>query len=364
MNSITEEKQELNLLNNEEIDTIGEILNISMGSAATSLSMLLSNQVDITTPNVKVIKAKDFEFINLEPAIGIEISYIEGLSGSNFLIMKKSDIRAIVELLIGGDDSDDGSDKNDDDDLDEMHLSAIGEIMNQMMGASCTALAQFFGKNINISTPVQFSPKNINEKINISSIEDYIVTVSFDFKVEGLVNSEFITILPISFTKEIVMNVLDSCKPEEKAQAKPDMQETTNNKNKDKKPVVDKVEYKMVNESFTEKDENKHKMVNVQPLTFKSFDNDLQTHNNENQVNYSLVMGVELEITVEIGRTKKPVKDILELRAGSVIELDKQAGDPVDVIVNGQLIARGDVVVIEDNFGVRITEIIQNKGKY
>ena len=347
------EKQELDQLNDEEIDTVGEILNISMGSAATSLSTLLEKQVDITTPNVKVIKTKDFECKNLEPGIGIEIKYIEGLHGSNIMIMKKSDIRIIVNLLIGE------SYEDDNDDLSEMHLSAVGEIMNQMMGASCTALAQFLGKNINISTPTQFDPKNIKEKIKVYDDDENIVIVSFNFKVEGLINSDFITIFPVPFTKELVTNAINMGNTSDK---KPTSLKAEVNREKVERSDAEKVNNKISDDTNSVR-ENNNKKTSVQPLTFKSFDKESSSEDDNNKVNYSLIMGVELEVTVEIGRTKKPVKDVLELRAGSIIELDKQAGDPVDVIVNGQLIARGDVVVIEDNFGVRITEIILNKDK-
>lgn len=343
-NDITNENDLNQLLSADEIDTIGEILNISMGSAATSLSTLLDKKVDITTPSVKIIKAEDLKMKHLEPAIGVEISYIKGLDGSNLLIMKKSDIRIIVGLLMGETVEDDNSE------LDEIHLSAVSEIMNQMMGASSTALAKFLGRDINISTPNQFDPEKIQEKINESLFDPYLVTVGFEFKVEGLINSEFVTILSIPFTKEVVENAINVNSTTESPAAKKDV-------------VKSSVSSVPVKEAPAEekKRSTPSKKVDVQPLTFTDFDKTPEAESPDGQVNYGLVMGVELEITVEIGRTRKPVKDILELRTGAVLELDKQAGDPVDVIVNGKLIARGDVVVIEENFGVRITEIVSQK---
>ncbi len=338
-----------------EIDTIGEILNISMGSAATAISTLLDRQVNITTPKVSVIPIEEFDCKCLEPALGIEIEYIEGLSGSNFLVMKRTDIRAIVDLLIGEESGGDN-----DEELDEMHISAISEIMNQMMGASATALASFFGKSINISTPKQFDPQDVQSRMSRPGQENSIVTVKFVFKVEGLIDSEFVSIFPVEFTKELVANALSFGEPEPqkaspvptkpKASAEPEQRQSEKVPST-QKPAVASAPPK-----------SPAVQVSVQPLKLKNFDDDLPLFGDEeNQTNLSMLMGVPLEITVEIGRTKKQVREILEIRQGSLLELDKQSGDPVDIIVNGQLMARGDVVVIDDNFGVRITEIIHNK---
>ncbi|MEG2429160.1 MAG: chemotaxis protein CheC, partial [Oscillospiraceae bacterium] len=133
------------LFSTMEIDAIGEILNISLGSSATSVSGMLDRRVNITTPVVKVLAADDFHFQALEPAIGVEINYISGLSGTNVMILKETDVKAIVGLLLGTDYSE------EEFVMDEMSISAICEVMNQMMGASSTALSQFLNRTVNIS---------------------------------------------------------------------------------------------------------------------------------------------------------------------------------------------------------------------
>jgi len=346
------------ILDSMEIDTIGEILNISMGSAATAVSTLLSRKVNITTPAVSVIKTADLKFKLdvLEPAIGIEIEYVEGLTGHNFMVMKRSDVRAIVNLLIPDMES------SEDDALDEFHVSAICEIMNQMMGASATALASFLGKNINISTPKTLDVEDKFAEFKVKIKDPEVVCVSFNLEVEDLISSEFITLMTLDFTKKIVASALNfedveeepvSAPEETVAQIQPPVSQASSEEMKkpeEKSNVQVKANFEQV----------EAKPVNVKPVKFQSFD-DVKAPNELDefeQDNLNLILGVPLDVSVEIGRTKMAVKNILELRQGSVIELDRQAGDPVDIIVNGQLIAKGDVVIIDDNFGVRVTEII------
>ena len=338
-----------------ERDTIGEIMNISMGAAATAVSTLLDRQVNITTPQVAVIEGRDFECKSLEPALGIEIQYVEGLSGSNYMIMRRRDIRAIVDLLLSGETMEES-----DEALDEIYISAVSEIMNQMMGSSSTALASFFGKGINISTPKTFDPDEIKGKFHLPDSDELIVTVTFSLKVEGLIDSEFITILPVEFTKELVRNALNFGE-------EPPMETA---------PQQPQIEMEIHHEPFSERTAEMNQReeqtvrttpaprggrVSVQPLKLQSFDEEVTQSSQEPGANFNLILNVPLDITVEIGRARKPVQEILDIRQGSIVELDKQAGDPVDVIVNGQLFARGDVVVIDDNFGVRITEIVSNR---
>lgn len=354
------EKHAPDLLTNIEIDTIGEILNISMGAAATAISTLLDRQVSITTPRVQCILADEFDYRELEPADGVEIEYIQGLHGYNFMIMKRRDVRTIVELLLGGDIS--GS----EDELDEMHLSALSEIMNQMMGASSTALARFLGKSINISPPQRFDVSNIREKIRDPRYGGYIVTVGFVFKVEGMIDSEFSTVLPIDFTRELVQSVLGDSALE--ALSEPEAAGTV--ESADAAPGGTEVpepedipQYAGSEPDFGAAPPTQPKSaqkVSMQPLRLVSFDAPSEPDYSR-VANIERVLDVPLQITVEIGRTKRLIKEVLEFAEGSIVEIDKQAGDTVDVIVNGKLLARGDVVVIDDNFGVRITEIVAPK---
>jgi flagellar motor switch protein FliN/FliY len=360
-----------------EIDTIGEILNISMGAAATTVSTLLNRKVSITTPTVRCIKTDEFEIEELEPADGVEIEYIKGLHGSNLLVMKRKDVRTIVDLLLGE------SISESEEELTEMQVSALSEIMNQMMGSSSTALADFFGKSISISIPRRFDVENVKEKISEAGFDGIIVTVSFLFKVEGLIDSTFCTILPLDFTRELVKFAMEmsangsppetapakagtapepegaaagAAAREEKPGAAPAGEETAG----DREPGEDSKEENILTKPGY--DRRALQKVNVQPLKLVSFDEDGSGGGViEDTGNLDLIMDVPLEITVEIGRAKKLIKEILELEQGSILEISKQAGDSVDVVVNGRLMARGDVVVVDDNFGVRLTEIVSIK---
>jgi len=367
-------------LNTIEIDTIGEILNISMGAAATAISLVLNRQVVITTPTVRVIPTSQFEFARLEPAVGIEIQYVEGLHGSNVMIMSAKDARAIVGLLL----ADSGGAPEDGAEMDEIQSSALGEIMNQMMGASSTALATFLNRSINISPPTSFSMEESAERFAWMREQQFIVTVGFRFVVENLLDSEFITVMPVEFTRDLVKNAMsmDEGGPEEPAAADA----------RDGGDIDGVVGHRQVRSPVFEADYQAEppkkraparapapspsptpayeappapraprRSVDVTPLQFGSLDGG--GGNEQDQVNLDLVMDIDLNVVVEIGRVKKLVKEIVALRQGSIIELDKQAGEPVDIMVNGKLIARGDVVVIDDNFGVRITEIVGSLGR-
>ena len=382
-------------LNTIEIDTIGEILNISMGAAATAISLMLSRQVVITTPTVKVIPPSEFDFTRLEPALGIEIEYSEGLHGSNIMIMSVRDARAIVGLLLqdsGGEESLSSAE------MDELQLSALGEIMNQMMGASSTALATFLNRSINISPPQSFEMSESTDRFDWLKAQEFIVTVGFRFVVEELLDSEFITVMPVEFTRDLVNNAMsmgdeedDGAPPHEALPEYDDDSDPITGHRQVPAPIYD-ADYPTEPPKSTHKRQAPpepaprpkaeprpepryeprydpryepepvperrapRRSVEVKPLAFASLDNG--GSEDADQVNLDLVMDIDLSVVVEIGRTKKLVKEIVALRQGSIVELDKQAGEPVDIMVNGKLIARGDVVVIDDNFGVRITEIV------
>jgi flagellar motor switch protein FliN/FliY len=361
------------LLNSTEIDIIGEVLNISMGAAATAISVILNRQVSITTPLVRTVEKNEFEYKSLEPVIGVKINYIDGLHGSNFLIINVTDAKAMVASLLGEDIS------GGDGELDEIQVSALGEIMNQMMGSASTALSSFLSKAINISPPSIVEPHEFLSQFFASDTADSIVAVSFKLIVQDLVDNEFITVFPVSFTKEVVNNVLhmgDMVEEEEKAVEYDEV--VTGHK---QIPEFD-VEAEESAEKPKGKSQSKRKNavsqpeeappkvkknVSVKNLELEKFDEDddeeVKPPMHEGK-NLNLLMDIALNITVEIGSAKRAVKDVVNLTKGSIIELDKHADDPVDIFVNGQLFARGDVVVVEDNFGVRITEVVNNSRQY
>lgn len=361
-----------NIFSDMERDVIGEVMNISLGSSATSLSTLLGKRVEITVPKVNVINATQFSYENLEPAIGVEINYVEGLNGVNLMIWKRHDAKAIIEILMGQSISD------DEFEMDEINSSAICEVMNQMMGSAATALSDFLGKSINISTPLAYE---INDKQEFRSKyfieDDVIVAVSFDLFIEGTVQSQFINVMPVSLAREIVSNFLKGAENFSDSSA----EETTTHEETKKTDIAAEVKEIQRNTEVYEdeydddyeerprqrnvqqrpKQKKKEQVpVSVRPMDYERFDEDEEEQLSEEQLsNLELIMTVPLEISVEIGKSRRKIKDILEFSQGTIIELDKQAGALVDIIVNGQLIAKGEVVVVNDNFGVRIAEIIK-----
>ena len=339
-----------------DIDTIGEILNISMGTAATTISEMLEQKVNITTPRVQVMHSSKIEIKDYEPAIGVEINYVSGLKGKNIMVLKKSDIKIIVNLLMHSENLD------QDIALDEMSLGAVCEVMNQMMGSSSTALSQFLDRPINISPPTSF-PIGSNEdfKNKYFEGEGNAVMVTFHLTIGDLINSDFISLMTVELAKELVSAFHFSTEDDEKhpvsaaAETKepqrPQERITFDKQKPERAPTAQKqqVPKTVPNESYT-----------ISQASYPSFDDDEGMLNSEQNNNLSMIMSVSLQITVEIGRTTKKIKDILDFTAGTIVELNKSAGSQVDVFVNGKAIAKGDVVVVDDYYGVRITEVLSN----
>ncbi len=441
-----------------EIDAIGEILNISLGSSATAISNLLGTRVDITTPVVKVVTKEEFEMGRIEPAVGVEITYVAGLEGSNVMLLKRHDVKVIVEMMMGFEVSD------EDFVLDEINISAVCEVMNQMMGASATALSEFFGKMVNISTPVSFELKNEQEFVDKYFTDNSPwVVVSFVLKIADKLESEFFNVMPMDLAKSLVEGFFPAGSDEEApaapapapepapapspsssggvlsqeeierllsggiseepapepapapspsssggvlsqeeierllsggvseepvpvqaapvapAPAAPVQQvpvqqtpvqpaaapaayagssEMAQMMQMQMQMMQQMMQQMMTMQQPQKKEAPQPKTINVQPSVQTNL-NQEAILDGEQEENMELIRGVPLDISVEIGRTQKRVKDILEFTKGSLIVLDKLAGEQVDLFVNGRCIAKGDVVVVEDNFGIRITEILK-----
>jgi flagellar motor switch protein FliN len=340
----------------EEKDALGEIGNISMGTAATTLFTLLNHKVTITTPEVDVTTLSELAMQYPMPFVAVEIQYTEGFQGRNLLIVKEDDVKIITDLMMGGDGTNIGGE------LTELHLSAIGEVMNQMMGSSSTSLATMFGKNINISPPrvfiINFATEN---SCDLFESDEKIVRVNFKMEISNILNSYMMQLIPIEFAKNMVENLL-------KTQGLDGDEEVVQENNPPVQPAQSTLGdiampsneslsgYKQNFSNYTGSPEASWtKPVDVRPVHFQPLE---ESEMQIERSNIDLILDVPLEVSVELGRTKKTIKEILELGAGSIIELDKMAGEPVDILVNGKMIARGEVVVIDDNFGVRITDII------
>ena len=458
-----------------EKDAIGEIMNITMGSAATAVSNMLSAKVWITTPTVTIEKAKDLIYPELEPSIHVKIKYIQGVSGENVLVLKQDDVQLILDQLMGL-----PLEVTDDFEFDEMNISAVCEVMNQMMGASATALSELISTPIDISTPqAEVSKESVGVNPYGIPPEDYVCVVRVKLTIDNVSNSEFISVMTIELAKEMAQKMIaaysgggaeekkeeeepssnlsqdeiqallsgagSSGTAEEPAQPAPQPAQQTapqggalsqdeinallNGVNAQSsqpapQPVPQPAPQQTAQTAYNQQAQNmqgvppqmngmpqqnmaqpnisnqagvsqqagmpqmnmqpgampyggyygmpygyppmqpvqKGSAVNVQAVQLQSFEDytnkDLNADQNDN---LKLLMGVPLDVTVELGSTRKKVKEILDFTQGTIIELERQAGSPVDIIVNGHLIAKGDVVVIDDNFAVRITEIIKSK---
>lgn len=382
-----------------EIDAVGEILNISMGSAATAVSELLNAKVWITTPQVSVVKAADLNYDRLEPAICVKIVYVSGISGQNMMVLKQDDVQLILNQLMGN-----PMVVSPDFEFDEMNISAVSEVMNQMMGASATALSDLLGISVDISTPTPY----LIEQTNFCQLaeldpDETIVAVTFNLSVDGVMNSEFMSVMSVDLAKSLSDKMIEKFHGDE-AEAQPDKQpapapaaqpapaapqsapapapqpaapapqpDPAQGMAQPQQPAPGAYPYPPQGQPAYPGYgyQNQYaaygaypppvppvNIQNAQLHQFDAMDFGLPT---DQQDNLKLLMGVPLEISVEIGTAKRKVKDILEFTQGTIIELERQAGAPVDVVVNGNLIARGDVVVIDDNFAVRITEIVKSK---
>ena len=457
-----------------EIDAIGEILNISLGASATAVSTMLNARVDITTPVVNVVSKEEFHMGEVEPAVGVEITYVAGLEGKNVMLLKRHDVKVIVEMVMGMEIAD------EDFELDEINISAVCEVMNQMMGSSATALSEFLGKMVNISTPISFEVANAQEFIDKYFTDNQPkVVVGFTLRIAEKLESEFFNVMPMELAKGLVEGflpedaIIDISSMSEEAPAKeepapaagaassgggtlsqeeiekllaggasepepappapaaepassggggklsqeeiekllsggaepappapavqpapmatppaaqpvqmaapetgaqpmapaqpmmqgavsPDVAMMQMQMMQQMMQQMQQMQQQMMERPAAPEKTSEPKMIHVQAPAQQKLkaDNGIVLEGVQEE-NMELIMSVPLEISVEIGRTKKLVKDILDFTKGSLVVLDKLAGEQVDLFVNGQCIAKGDVVVVEDNFGIRITEIMK-----
>lgn len=343
------------LLSNEEKDAIGEISNISMGTAATTLSTLLNQKVLITTPSVSIANWDDISQSYDRPCVFIQISYIEGLDGNNILILREKDVKIITDLMMGGNGEDvDGTE------LTELHLSAICEAMNQMMGSAATSISSVLEKKVDISPPTA-SLIDMDESIDEEGIGDFLkgefVKVSFRLEIGTLIDSELMQLYPVDFAKELYNKFMSSSELDQPAPAvAPTPAPAAPAAPAPTAPVAPAPTMAVPPQGYIQPMQPAQP-VNVAPAQFQAFDNTINPL--MQQENIGLIMDVPLEVTVELGRTNKTIKEILDFSPGTIIELNKLAGEAIDLLVNGKYVAKGEVVVIEDNFGIRITEIIK-----
>lgn len=427
---------EQKIFNAMELDAIGEIMNISLGSSATAVSNLLDHRVDITTPSVSVVPVEEFSLGDLEPAIAVEIKYVSGLEGSNIMLLKRSDVKVIVDILMGSEMPDEEFELND------LTISAVCEVMNQMMGAASTALSDFLGRPVNISTPQSYTLDDLQsfKSEHFHNDQGLLVVVRFMLKIENILNSEFVNVMSVDLARELLLGfgmdvgALDDAgaqahsQPAQEASApaaepapaaegggklsqeeierlmggmaqpsqpapapaaesgggklsQEEIERLMGGMTQPSQPAPEPVpqaqptaaqpqyvqpqpQYAPVQPQYIQVPvmqqtyQPEPKVINTRPLELPTLDVAKEIGEEQAQ-NLELIMSVPLEVSVEIGRTRRKVEDILTFSKGSLVVLDKLAGDQVDLFVNGLCVARGDVVVVDDNFGVRITEVLK-----
>lgn len=396
-----------------EQDALGEIGNITFGSAATALSTLLGKKVDITTPKVSIITRGEFEEAFPKPHVAVHVQYVDGFQGINSLVIKIRDAQVIADLMLGGE----GDPK--DEELNEIHISAVQEAMNQMMGSSATSMSTIFNRFVNISPPgIDILNMSSGEGVGSLPDDETLIQISFRLKIGDLIDSTIMQLLPVQFAKDMVTMLLgDVSQADQEAavssaeatptpppaaapapapeppQAPPTAQQQMPAPEAGGYPpqyppqgqgmppypgmpeggyyyppagmpaygMQGMPPYGMPPQGTPypqaqPQNPAQGRNVNVQPVQFANLSAGAFGNIDENNLN--LLMDIPLKVTVELGRTQKQIKDILEMSQGSIIELDKLAGEPVDILVNNKLIAKGEVVVIDENFGVRVTDIV------
>ncbi len=347
-----------------EKDTIGEIGNISMGTSATTLSTLLRKKVSITTPSVSITTPAQFQSEYPLPYVVVKVGYTEGINGTNVLIVREEDAAVIADLMMGGEG------QPADTALDELRLSAVSEAMNQMMGSATTSLSSMFNKRIDIGPPQVNAVDLGRQELDVGNDYTEMVQIKFKMEIENLINSEIMQVLPINSVREMIdilmggtsdeaaMDVLMESAPVASPPPRPEpvyVQATP------PPPLVDVPPYSPPQQNWGDaygdmsSGVKKGEQFSVQSVQFSPLHAGIDSHMPQN---IGLILDVPLDVSVELGKTKKTIKEVLDLTQGSIIQLDKLAGEPVDLMVNGKLIAKGEVVVIDENYGIRITTIL------
>lgn len=385
--SKSDDAADMSLLTEDEKDALGEVGNISMGTAATTLFTLLSQKVTITTPKVKEITLSELTSLHQSPCVTINIMYKVGIEGINLLIINERDVKIITDLMMGGDGT------NQAETLTDLHLSAIGEAMNQMIGSASTSLSEMIGKKVDISPPEAIYDELGNltkDRIGLDP-DERVAMISFRMTVGDLIDSEIMQLMPISVAKQLVSSLMSGHEspppvvaPSAKApsptmaQAEPmaaqgapfnDYGQSNQQHQNYQQPPYPQNGYP--NQAYPPQGNYgvpnyqqpqyqdptfQRPVVDARNVQFESFDGSGRFGGIHSDI--SLIRDVPLEITVELGRTTKKISEILEFATGSVIELDRLVGESLNILANGKIIAKGEVVVVDENYGVRITEIV------
>ncbi|HBC91369.1 MAG TPA: flagellar motor switch phosphatase FliY, partial [Pelotomaculum sp.] len=321
------------LLTDEEKDALGEVGNICMGSSSTTLSMLLNQPVNITSPRVTITTMEELLKSFVTPHMSIRVRFIEGLSGYNLLIMRVQDAAVLADLMMGGDGI------STSDELTEIGISAASEAMNQMIGAASTAMATMFSRTVNISPPVTkiyHSPEELT-----SPEQSQVVVVWFKMTIGSVLDTQIMQVMDMDTAREEAGLILGQLLKAEGEECLPAQEEP---------------HAQVANHSSLPEQQTRIEASDARPPAAKR---SAATQSGLDQQRLGLILDIPLKVTVLLGRTRWPIKDILELTPGSVVELQSLVDEPVEVLINGTLVAMGEVVVVNENFGVRLTNIIK-----
>jgi flagellar motor switch protein FliN/FliY len=360
-----EVQSEGELITEMEMDALGEIGNISLGTAATALSTLLGQKVEITTPTVSFVERGELDKEFPQPHVAVHVDYVDGIEGTNLLVIKTYDAQVIADLMMGGS----GQPLNEE--LSEFHVSAVQEAMNQMMGSAATSMSTIFNRFVNIGPPgINILDFN-NPSQSRVPVDGPLLKISFRLKIGDLIDSNMMQLIPLSFGKHLVSMLMGATDSSSQSVSTATSMDQGIPSSPTPMTHVPELSHKpeMFNSSaptpsFSENMTQPtpapatppQRNVQIQPVQFTPLEPSGAV--SQEQTNLNLLLDIPLKVTVELGRTTKIIREILELSQGSIIELDKLAGEPVDILVNSKLIAKGEVVVIEENFGVRVTDII------
>ncbi len=355
-------------LSDLEKDLLGEVGNISMGTAATALSAVVGKPVNITTPTITLSTLNKLKKSFKTPNIVLDVQFVSGIVGGNLFIINIEDSAVIANLMMGGDGV-----VEPPSELSELEISAVQEAMNQMIGSAATSMATMFSREVNISPPISSVCDENSEEISTDiSADEEIVNVSFRMTIGDLVDSNIVQILPIATAKKIVSIMMgteedapvsESTKASTEVKVVAEPKEISMNNEVVANEIASKDIYRNENNYSVQGQgivENHEEPVNVKQASFGQLE---EIRGAEMPKNIDLILDVPLELSVELGRTKKNIRDILALTRGSLIELNKLAEEPVDIFINGKRIAHGEVVVVDENFGVKITEIASGEDR-
>ena len=383
-------------LNDIEIDTLGEIGNISMGAAATALYTIIDRKVMITTPEVSITTMEKLAGAQEVPYVVVNVDYTEGFIGNNLYVLRIDDVKAITDIMMGG------AGTVSEEPLSELHISAISEAMNQMMGGMATSLAEMFSRVINISPPKSMMVKLGDDQIRelVENQKEELIQIRFHMSIEGLEDSSIMQLIPLEFGRQLVSGILNGGELPEAGQdeassagaggghsasgaaddsdatilsqeeieammnaqintaAQPRNATASADLNSQGEPLSvplkkDPVPGAAMPAAATARPQPS---VDIRPIQLSDFDQDTNPGNGDNGID--IILDVPLQVSVELGQSRKTIREVMDLNIGSVVTLDRVAGEPVDVVVNGKIVARGEVIVIDDNYGIRITEVI------